>query len=104
MVFTSPVEADEAIAQGKELYISHGCAVCHGPNGDGRGLVSVQSQIPPTNFTDLKTYRFGTDKIGIKHSIQFGIKEEGGVMPAFDHIPEEELEKISEYLISLQKK
>lgn len=95
---------EPAVLEGKELYISYGCAVCHGPSGDGRGLMPVQSKIPPTDFTDLKDYRFSSHKVGIQHSIKFGIKEEGSVMPSFEHIPEEELEKISEYLISLQKK
>lgn len=97
-------DSDPAVVEGRDLYISYGCAVCHGPDGDGKGLVPVLSAIAPTNFTDLKAYRFGTDKNAIQHSIKFGIKEEGAVMPAFGHIPEEELNKISDFLISLRRK
>lgn len=89
--------------QGRELYLSYGCAVCHGPSGDGKGLRKVDSELSPTNFTDRKSYRFAYDKISIQHSIKFGIKEQGTVMPAFQHISDQELEKISLYLISLQK-
>lgn len=94
---------NQAVEQGPELYLSYGCAVCHGPSGDGQGMRKVEREKPPTNFMDRKSYRFGHDKNSIKHSIKFGIKEQGTIMPAFHHIPDEELEAISVYLISLQK-
>ena len=94
---------NQAVEQGRELYLSYGCAVCHGPAGDGKGLRKVEREKSPTNFTDPKTYRFGHDKNSIRHSIKFGIKEQGTVMPAFNHISDQELEDISLYLISLQK-
>ncbi|MBL8013614.1 MAG: cytochrome c [Candidatus Omnitrophica bacterium] len=88
---------------GRELYLSYGCAVCHGVLGDGKGMRKLEREMMPTNFTDGNSYRFGKDKNSIKHSIKFGIKEQGTVMPAFQHISDEELEAISLYLISLQK-
>lgn len=94
---------DRSDSVGRNLYMSYGCAVCHGPSGDGQGLRKVKRELPPTNFTDRKSYRFGHDQNSIKHSIQFGIKEQGSVMPAFNHISKEELEEMSLYLISLQK-
>lgn len=93
----------EQIAQGRELYLAYGCAVCHGDSGDGKGVIIIQSTIPPTDLTDPKAYRHGTDAVSIRHAVQFGVKEGDSVMPAFKHLSDEELEQISQYLLSLQK-
>ncbi len=95
---------DEAqISQGREVYLAYGCAVCHGANADGQGISAIRSTYPPTNFKDPKAYRHGTDQISIQHAIKFGIQEENSIMPAFKHITDEELEMLSQYLVSLQK-
>lgn len=93
----------QKVALGQELYLAYGCAVCHGVSGDGKGVSAIQSTIRPTNFTDLKAYRHGTDSISIQHAVKFGIKEDDSVMPAFKHLTDEELDQISQFLISIQK-
>jgi mono/diheme cytochrome c family protein len=93
----------EQVLLGKELYLANGCAVCHGVLGDGKGVNAVQFTIKPTNFTDSKAYRHGTDTISMQNSIKYGIKEDDSVMPAFKHLTDQELEQISQYLKSLQK-
>ena len=89
--------------KGKELYLSYGCALCHGRNGDVNGINAQKFEPPPTNFHDPKAYLHGIDKDSIRRSIQYGIKEESSIMPAFEDIPPDELSQIIDYLQSLQK-
>ena len=90
--------------KGKELYLSYGCALCHGRNGAGDGINSQKFAPPPTNFHNPKAYLHGLDRDSIRRSIQYGIKEDNSIMPAFEDIPPEELDQIINYLQSLQKK
>ena len=95
-------DASSAQNEGRQLYLSYGCATCHGKDGDGNGIVPQRSFPPPTNFHDQKTYRHGYGKFEIINSIKYGIKEDESVMPAFDHLTADELELIAVYLESLQ--
>ena len=96
LLFFPSVQAKAASneEEGKELYFSYGCAVCHGKDGDGNGISAQQSDPPPTNFHDVKKYRHGSDEGSIRYSLIRGIKEDNSVMPSFAHIPQEELNKI----------
>jgi len=89
--------------KGKELYLSYGCALCHGWNGAGDGINSQKFEPPPTNFHNPKAYLHGLDRDSIRRSIQYGIKEDNSIMPAFEDIPPQELDQIITYLQSLQK-
>jgi mono/diheme cytochrome c family protein len=90
--------------KGKTLYLSYGCALCHGWNGRGDGINSQKFDPPPTNFHNPKAYLHGQDRDSIRRSIQYGIKEDNSIMPAFDNIPPEEVDQIIDYLQSLQKR
>jgi mono/diheme cytochrome c family protein len=90
--------------KGKKLYLSYGCALCHGHNGDGNGINSQKFLPPPTNFHNPQAYLHGQDRDSIRRSIQYGIKEDNSIMPAFEDIPPEELNQIINYLQSLKKK
>lgn len=96
MADTTPVD------KGKQLFLSYGCALCHGREGKGDGINSQKLEPPPTNFHDPKAYLHGNDRDSIRRSIQYGIKEESSIMPAFEHIPPDELDRIIDYLQSLQ--
>ncbi len=90
--------------KGKELYFSYGCALCHGRDGDGNGINAQKFNPPPTDFHNPQVYLHGRDRDSIRRSIQYGIKEDSSIMPAFEDIPPEELDQIISYLQSLQKK
>ena len=90
--------------KGKALYLSYGCALCHGWNGAGDGINAQKFVPPPTNFHNPQAYLHGSDKDSIRRSIQYGIKEDNSIMPAFEDIPPDELGQIISYLQSLQKK
>jgi mono/diheme cytochrome c family protein len=99
------VHADTSTVKdkGKEFYQSYGCALCHGWNGRGDGINSQKFDPPPTNFHDPKAYLHGNDKDSIRRSIQYGIKEDNSIMPAFEDMPPQEVDQIISYLQSLQK-
>jgi len=92
------------VDKGKQLYRSYGCALCHGRNGQGDGIESRSFIPPPTNFHNPKAYLHGWDRDSIRRSIQYGIKEDNSIMPAFEDISPEELNHIIDYLQFLQKK
>src|SRR5580698_6662247 len=88
--------------KGKELYLSYGCALCHGWNGRGDGINAQKFDPPPTDFHNPKAYLHGLDRDSIRRSIQYGIKEDASIMPAFEDIPSDELDQIVIYLQSLK--
>ncbi len=92
------------VTKGKALYLSYGCAVCHGKNGDGQGLSSKSFYPPPIDLHEPKAYRHGNTKVDIRNTIKFGVREENSGMPAFDHLTEQELAQLTDFLISLQMK
>ena len=91
--------ADEA-TQGKELFLSYGCAVCHGEEGRGDGITSTATPVKPRDFHDRTAYKLGNTPEAISHTIQQGITTSG--MPAYGHIPEDERLLIAKYVVSLQ--
>ncbi len=110
IVLLSVVAINQAFAEdssqevGKEVYLSYGCAVCHGKNGDGKGMSSQKFDPPPTDLRNPKDYRFGSDKGSIRMTIINGIKEENSIMPAFKDMDEKDLKVLVNFLISLQGK
>lgn len=84
--------------QGRKLYLSYGCAACHGKNADGKGI-AVQGN--PTDLRDPKAYHHGRDRSKIMFSIKYGIKDGQNVIPSFDYLPHEEVKLIAVYLESL---
>jgi len=97
-------DTSAVVDKGKQLYLSYGCALCHGRDGTGRGINAQKFDPPPTNFHDPKAYLHGIDRDSIRSSIQYGIKEDKSIMPAFEDIAPEEIDQIINYLQSLQKK
>jgi mono/diheme cytochrome c family protein len=93
--------ADEA-TQGKELFLSYGCAVCHGEEGRGDGITSTATPVKPRDFHDRSAYKLGNTAEAISRTIQEGITTSG--MPAYGHIPEDERLLIAKYVVSLQGK
>ena len=94
----------EDVSKGKELYLAHGCAVCHGESGRGDGINARNSDPAPTNFSSVKNYHRGHEKQDIVYSVRNGIAQEGSIMPAYTHIPRSEIEAMADYLLSLQQK
>ena len=52
--------ANPAIARAKQIY-NFDCAICHGPNGNGKTDLAKDMQLTLTDFTDPKTFDGKTD-------------------------------------------
>ncbi len=96
--------AQNAVERGKELYLAHGCAVCHGKDGRGNGVNAKNFDPQPTNFHDVKDYHYGYAKQDIVYSVRNGVAQQNSIMPAYTHIPRLEIALIADYLVSLQQK
>ncbi len=102
--YSSEKEATDQVVEfsGRQVYLTYGCAVCHGENADGRGVASARLDPKPIDFRNRKAYRYGSDKERIKMLIKSGSVNGGSPMPAFKHIPDQELDQLADYLLSLQ--
>ena len=94
--------AAASIEQGRSLFMSYGCAACHGKEGRGDGIVAHTLDPRPRNFHEPSSYRLGASAAIIARTIGDGIKATS--MPAYPSIPAEEREQIAAYVVSLQKK
>lgn len=96
--------ADAAPASGRELYVVHGCPVCHGAEGRGDGPVAPTLDPPPRDLRDPSAYRVGSSVEEIASTIEQGVLVFGGSgMPAYAHIPAEERLELARYIVSLQE-
>ena len=94
----NPVPADEvSLARGKTLYNIY-CAVCHGPQGKGDGVMKayLKTSPPPSLVSEAVARR---DDAGIFSMITFG----GGTMPNFRDLTVRERWDIVNYVRKLQK-
>lgn len=99
-VASQAAPAADEVTQGKELFLSYGCAVCHGEEGRGDGITSTATPVKPRDFHDRGAYKLGNKPEDISRTIQGGITTSG--MPAYGHIPEDERMLIAKYVVSLQ--
>ena len=90
------------LAQAKNNYDLH-CASCHGENGDGKGVLAGELNVPPRDHTDAEYMSSRTDE-----QLLATIIEGGGVtgfdesMPPFSTvITKEEIADLVKYLRKL---
>lgn len=89
------------LERGRSLYLSYGCAACHGKNGDGQGPASAGAAIKPRDLSKASAFRQGDSVDAIASSIATGVQ--GGVtgMPPYPSIPEDERMLIAAWIVSL---
>ncbi len=86
---------------GRRLYLSYGCAACHGENGDGQGPGAAASGIKPRDLRDLSGYTRGTSRDQIAQTIAVGFQASG--MPSYGELPPYEREAIAVWIQSIAK-
>ena len=87
---------------GQQLY-QENCAICHGPNGGGDGILSTEFSPSPRDFTQ-GVFRFSSTPNGtpparadIERVIMRGIEGSyGRTMPAFDTLSPSEVQALAE--------
>lgn len=94
---------EEIIASGRSLYLSYGCAVCHGVGGSGDGISVKNMYPPPRDFHNTASFLQGASVSAVRNSIKNGVNNGQSSMPAFNHLSEKELSLIANYIVSLSK-
>lgn len=92
----------KVVGEGRDLYqgdVKPACALCHGEEGDGRGMLSTQFDPRPRNFECRETVN------GIPDGQLFWIIENGSpgtAMPGFgDKLSDDQIWQIVHYLRAL---
>ena len=91
----------DRLEAGRQLYLNHGCAVCHGPGGHGDGPSAARLVVPPRDFANVDAYREGSSAEAIAATIRLGTSTPGP-MPPFGHISAEDALLLAEWIVSLQ--
>jgi cytochrome c oxidase cbb3-type subunit 2 len=82
----------------KAIYSRH-CAVCHGENGNGNGLLANQLPMPPTDLKNgpfIRTQATGDPSLAIARVIKFGVV--GSEMPGHETLGSGSILSLSEML------
>jgi periplasmic copper chaperone A len=91
----------DRVDAGRQLYMTHGCAVCHGSGGRGDGPSAARLAVPPTDFAKVDQYRNGSSAEDIAATIRYG-PGTPGPMPPYAHISEEDARLLAAWIVSLQ--
>lgn len=92
----------DRVEAGRQLYLKHGCAVCHGAGGHGDGPSATRLVVPPRDFENVDAYREGSTAEAIASTIRFGTSVPGP-MPPFAHISAEDALLIADWIVSVQR-
>ncbi|MDH4100850.1 MAG: cytochrome c [Nitrospirota bacterium] len=99
------INSPDSVTKGKDVYANNGCAVCHGDEGDGKGVTAASledswgSPVKPRNFK-RGVYRAGGSPVDLFRTISTGV--EGAPMPSFGHLSEDDRWNLISYLLSLK--
>ncbi|QTN33813.1 cbb3-type cytochrome c oxidase subunit II [Akkermansiaceae bacterium] len=89
-------------ADGKRLFARH-CAVCHGDDGAGQGMLAGQLPVPPINLRDGPFIRTQDGKEEtIARIIKFGVI--GSQMPGHETLGDGEMIALTDYVRELRTK
>jgi len=88
---------------GRELYMTHGCAACHGPEGRGNGPLAATLDPPPRDFRDRDAYKRGPAREQIERTLSLGLLGESfSPMPSYPHLTPDERRQLAGHVITLQ--
>ena len=101
---TSEEKAETAVSgvdkRGHQLYMTNGCAVCHGDLGHGDGRIANTLKPPPRDFRNLTNYKRGASAEQIAETIAQGIG--GTSMPGYPHLTSQDRLRIAQHIVFLQ--
>jgi mono/diheme cytochrome c family protein len=94
----NPVEATpESISQGQKLYSSSDCAICHGKDGDGKGVLAKDISMNTHNWHDARSLSNRTDG-----ELFFILAKGNGRMPGYEkHQTPDQMWQMLDYIRSL---
>ncbi|MDZ7630285.1 MAG: copper chaperone PCu(A)C [Gemmatimonadaceae bacterium] len=95
-------DIEPSVATGREVYLSNGCASCHGRDGYGDGPIAPTLSPTPRDFRSNAPYRNGSTVSDIAQTLATGIPN-GGQMPLFAHLTDAERRALALYVLSLRR-
>jgi mono/diheme cytochrome c family protein len=97
----NPVEANPAaVSEGQKLYSSSDCAICHGKDGDGKGVLAKDINMNTRNWRDSKALATLTDG-----ELFFILAKGKGRMPGYEKRQSpDQMWKMVDYIRSLGSK
>ncbi len=95
-------DIEPTVAAGRDVYLSNGCASCHGRDGHGDGPIASSLTPPPRDFRSNTPYRNGSAVADIAQTLATGIPN-GGQMPLFAHLTDAERRALALYVLSLRR-
>ena len=96
-------ESSQSVERGRDVYMSYGCAVCHGRDALGDGLTADQFSPRPINLHDATAYRQGISRRELLRTLEYGLWNKESAMPAYGHLSRQELRDLVAYLQSLHQ-
>jgi mono/diheme cytochrome c family protein len=93
-----PKKTQALLDQGKASF-ERNCATCHGPKGEGDGIVAAALNPKPRNFV-TEPFKNGTQVGQVFETLATGVKGSG--MVAFTYLPEEERWALAYYVLFLR--
>lgn len=93
-------EPDVSAERGHTLYLSYGCAACHGAQGAADGPGAAAAILKPR---DLRVPRSaaGTSVETVVTTIRIGVPGMG--MPGYPELDDDEIRAIAAWIVSIQK-
>ena len=87
--------------EGRQLYLSYGCAACHGREGHGDGPSGAGGVARPRDFRRAETFGGGHTVDAVAATIANGVANGTTGMAAYPQIPREERTAIAAWIVSL---
>jgi mono/diheme cytochrome c family protein len=115
-VMSACARASPSATEGRSLYLSNGCASCHGLSGRGDGPVARSLGVRPTDLRNPALFSRGSEEGAIARTLAEGILDAGAntselhhthhelSMPSYAHLTDAERHSIALYVRSLQTK
>ncbi|HEX4956440.1 MAG TPA: cytochrome c [Thermoanaerobaculia bacterium] len=91
------------VEQGRQLYLTQGCAVCHGPQGRGDGPGAANLGTPPRDFQHPELFKSGRSIDAIARTLADGLTHPNSQMPAFPHLSETDRRHLAAYVLSIER-
>ena len=93
----------EPAARGAELFRSHGCIACHGPEGHGDGLLAASLDPKPRDLRDPSSYRQGHTAEQVSRTIGMGLLgPKVSPMPSYPHLSRADKDALAAWVVTLQ--
>lgn len=112
VLFASSALAAPSATEGRKLYETNGCIICHGLYGKGDGGARKTLHVKPADLRYPSRFKRGSTEAAIARTLAEGIEVEHYweemktthhylAMPKFDHLTRTERRSLALYILSI---